>query len=159
MPFARARETLEEVMDSPDELAVNRTASPGPNLASIQNVWRLYESSEMLPATEELMRISHDDVEVRSYTAHAAASPGQRDVDVMRGSEEILAFYRKADEDGISIKARARSFELEGDSVVVRGTVRVVRPDGSFAESKLRFSYRFRDGLVDEISWQSRPGD
>ena len=146
-------------MDSHDELAVNRAAPPGPNLAAVQNVWRLYESSGILAATEELMRISHDDVEVRSYVAHAATSPGERDVEVLRGSEEVMAFYRKADEDGVSVRARAKSFEVEGDSVEVRGSVRVVRPDGSFAESKLLFSYHFRDGLIDEIAWQSRAGD
>jgi ketosteroid isomerase-like protein len=146
-------------MDSHDELAVNRAARPGPNLAAVQNVWRVQESSGTLAAIDELMRLSHEDVELRSYVAHAAASPGNRDVNVMRGSEEIMAFYRTADEEGVSARARAKSFEVEGDSVVVRGTVRVVRPDGSFAESKLRFIYHFRDGLIDEISWQSRAGD
>lgn len=145
-------------MESHDELAVGRAAPPGPNLAAVQKVWRLHESSGTLAATEELMRISHEDVEVRSYTAHAAASPGERDVEAMRGSEAVMAFYRKADEDGVSIRARAKSFDVEGDSVVVRGTVRVVRPDGSFAESKLRFSYHFRDGLIDEIAWRSGAG-
>jgi ketosteroid isomerase-like protein len=146
-------------MDSRDELAVNRAATPAANLAAVEKVWALHESTGTLAATEELMRISHDDVEVRSYMARAAASPGDRDVEVLRGAEEVMAFYRKAGDDGVSIRARAKSFELEGDSVVVRATVRVVRPDGSFAESKLRFSYHFRDGLIDEIAWQSSAGD
>ena len=58
-----------------------------------------------------------------------------------------------------TVTARARSFEVEGDSVVVRGSARVVRPDGSFAETKLSWTYRFRDGLIDQISWQPRAGD
>jgi hypothetical protein len=41
----------------------------------------------------------------------------------------------------------------------VRGSARIVRPDGSFAEAKLRWTYRFRDGLIDEINWQPRAGD
>ena len=29
----------------------------------------------------------------------------------------------------------------------------------AFAETKLRWTYRFRDGLIDEINWQPRAGD
>ena len=70
-----------------------------------------------------------------------------------------MAFIRRTTDEGVSIKASARSFDVEGDSVVVRGSARVVRPDGSFAETKLRWTYHFRDGLIDEISWQPRAGD
>ena len=70
-----------------------------------------------------------------------------------------MAFIRRTTDEGVSMRARARSFDVEGDSVVVRGSARVGRPDGSFAETKLRWTYRFRDGLIDEISWQPRAGD
>jgi ketosteroid isomerase-like protein len=146
-------------MDSHDELAVNRAAPPRPNLAAIQKVWELLEASGLLAATEELMRISHENVELHSYLARGAARPGDAKDEVIRGRDEVLAFIRKATDEGVSMRARARSFDVEGDSVLVRGSARVGRPDGSFAETKLRWTYRFRDGLIDEISWQPRAGD
>jgi hypothetical protein len=146
-------------MDSHDELAVNRAAPPEPNVAAIKKIWDVLEADGPLAAAEELMRVSHDDVELQSYVAGRAGAPGGGDPEVLHGRDEVMAFLRKATDEGVSIKASARSFELEGDSVVVRGSVRVVRPDGSFAETKLRWVYRFRDGLIDEISWQPRAGD
>ena len=146
-------------MNSHDELAVNRPASPERNLAAIQKVWELFEASGPLAAAEELMKISHENVEMRSYVARGVARPGEGDADVIRGREEVIAFLRRTTDGGVSIKARARSFDLEGDTVAVRGSARVVRPDGSFAEAKLRWTYHFRDGLIDEIDWQPRAGD
>ena len=146
-------------MDSHDDLAVNRAAPPTPNLAAIQTVWETLESSGQLAATEQLMAISHENVELHSYLARGAARPGEAEDEVIHGREQVMAFLRRTTDAGVSIRARARSFEVEGDSVVVRGSIRVVRPDGSFAETKLRWSYRFRDGLIDEISWQPRAGD
>ena len=145
-------------MDSHDELAVNRSAPPGANLAAIQKVWEIFEASGQMAATEELLAISHEHVELHSYIARGLARPGE-DAEVVRGREEVRAFLRRTIDEGVSIKARVRSFEVEGDSVFVRGSARVVRPDGSFAETKLRWAYRFRDGLVEEISWQPRAGD
>jgi ketosteroid isomerase-like protein len=145
-------------MDSHDDLAVNRAAPPAPNLAAIQKVWEVLDASGLLAATEELMKLSHEDVEMRSYLARGLSRPGEKD-EVIRGREEVLAFFRRTADEGVSMKTRARSFAVEGDSVVVRGSARVVRPDGSFAEAKLSWTYRFRDGLIDEISWQPRAGD
>ena len=146
-------------MDSHNELAVNRSAPPGPNLVAIQEVWELLEASGPVAATEALMRISHENVRMHSYLARGAARPGEAEDEVIRGREEVVAFLRRTTDAGVSITARARSFDVEGDSVVVRGSARVVRPDGSFAEAKLSWTYHFRDGLVDEISWQPRAGD
>jgi hypothetical protein len=147
-------------MEAHDELqAAGRAPGPGPDLAAIQNLWKLLQSSGPLAAAEELARLSHDDVELHSYVAHGAAAPGSGEVQVLRGPEQILIFHRKAQEDGVSVKARAKSFGVEGDSVVARGTIRVVRPDGSFAETKLSLRYRFRDGLIDEVTWESRAGE
>jgi len=145
-------------MNSHDELAVNRLASPERNLLAIQKVWEIFEASGPVAATEELMKISHENVEMRSYVARGVAPPGE-EADVVRGREEIIAFLRTTTNDGVTIKARARSFDLDGDTVAVRGSARVVRPDGSFAEAKLRWTYHFRDGLIDEINWEPRAGD
>jgi hypothetical protein len=146
-------------MDSHDELALNRAAAPGPDLAAIEKVWERLEKEGVMAATEELMRISHEDVEFHSYIAHGAARPGDGEVEVMRGSKEVMTFFRNADENGVAIKARAKSFEVEGENIVVRGSMRVVRPEGSFAETNLRWTYHFRDGLIDEITWQPRAGE
>lgn len=146
-------------MNSHDELAVNRPASPERNLAAIQKVWEVLEASGPVAATDELMRISHENVEMRSYLARAVAPPGEGKADLLRGRDEVTAFMRRTTEDGVSIKAKARSFDIEGDTVAVRGSARVVRPDGSFAEAKLRWTYHFRDGLIDEINWEPRAGD
>ena len=151
--------TLDVVMDSHDELAVNRAASPEENLASIRKVWEVFETSGPVASTEALMGISHENVELRSYIARGVARPGEDEGDVIRGREAVIAFLRRTTDEGVSIKARARSFDVEGDSVLVSGSARVVRRDGSFAETKLRWTYRFRDGLVEEISWQPRAGD
>lgn len=145
-------------MDARDELALNRGAPPGPNMAAIEKVWELLEAEGFVPATDELLRLSHEDVELHSYLARGAALPGD-EVEVLHGVEQVRAFYRTAQQQGVSVKARARSFEVDGESVVVRGSVRVVRPDGSFAETKLLFTYHFRDGLIDEIRWQPRAGE
>jgi ketosteroid isomerase-like protein len=138
---------------------VNQAAPPRPDLAAIQRVWELLGASGPLVAMEELMRISHENVELRSYIARGAARPGEAKDEVIRGREAVVAFLRRATDEGVSVRARAQSFEVEGDSVVVRGSARVGRPDGSFAEAKLRWTYHFRDGLIDEINWQPRAGD
>lgn len=138
---------------------MNQAAPPRPNLAAVEKVFELLEDSGPLAAAEELMKISHEDVELHSYLARGAARPGDAKDEVIRGREEVMAFLRRTTDAGVSIRARAQSFEVEGDSVVVRGSARVGRPDGSFAETKLRWTYRFRDGLIDEISWQPRAGD
>jgi hypothetical protein len=151
--------TLGPVIDSRDELAVNPSAPPGPNLAAIQRVWETLEARGPLAAAEELMGISHEKVEMHSYIARGAARPGEAKDEVIRGREAVVAFMRRSSDEGVSVRARAQSFEVEGDSVVVRGSARVGRPDGSFAEAKLRWTYRFRDGLIEEISWQPRAGD
>jgi ketosteroid isomerase-like protein len=151
--------TLDAVMDSHDELAVNPATSPQANLAAIQRVWELFEAKGQLAATEALMSISHENLELRSYIARGVARPGESRDEVIHGREEVLAFLRRATDEGVSIRARARSFDVEGDSVRVSATARVVRRDGSFAETKLSWTYRFRDGLIDEISWQPRAGD
>jgi ketosteroid isomerase-like protein len=147
------------VTNSHDELAASRPASPESNLAVIQKVWKVFEASGPLAATEELMKISHENVEIRSYVARGVAQPGEGEPEVVRGREQVMAFMRKTTGEGVSIKARARAFDVEGDTVAVRGSARVRRPDGSFAEAKLRWTYHFRDGLIDEINWQPRAGD
>jgi hypothetical protein len=46
--------------------------------------------------------------------------------------------------------ARPTSIEERGDEVVVNGSLRVERSTGGFAESQITWTYRFRDGLLQE---------
>jgi ketosteroid isomerase-like protein len=64
----------------------------------------------------------------------------------------VRAFYRGQLETGMAFTARPSTFEECGDDeVVVNGSLRVVRPNGGFAESQLSWTYRFRDGRLQEV--------
>ena len=130
----------------------------GSEVVAIRRVYELVNTCGVLAATEELMSFCHPDVEMHSYTARGVARPGEEPIDVLRGHTEILSFFRKAQADGLSVEARVRSFDVEQDGVVVNGSARVGRGDGSFAETKLRWVYRFRDGLVYSINAEPRAG-
>jgi hypothetical protein len=56
------------------------------------------------------------------------------------------------------VQSRARSFDLDGDAVVVSGSARVSRGDGSFAETNVRWTIRCRDGLVYSVTSAPRAG-
>ena len=47
-----------------------------------------------------------------------------------------------------SATARPWSFEEDGDSVIVQGSIRLQRRDGSIADAQLRWTYTFRDGRL-----------
>jgi ketosteroid isomerase-like protein len=71
---------------------------------------------------------------------------------VLRGPDEVRAFYRGQLEAGMAFTVRPSTFEERGDDVVlVNGSLRVVRPSGGFAESQLSWTYRFRDGRLQEV--------
>jgi hypothetical protein len=69
-----------------------------------------------------------------------------------------MDFFRSRVENGFVILIRTRGFDVDSDTVWVRGSIRVTRPDGSFAETSARWRFHFRDGLADEISWEPRAG-
>lgn len=146
------------VPDSHDELELESKALPGSELAAVRRVWDVLDAQGVVAAMEELMTFSHPDIELRSYSARGAARPGEEVREEMHGREEILDFFRRTAQDGVTIHARARSFEIEGEAVVVSGSARVARGDGSFAETKLRWLFRFRDGLVCSVNWEPRAG-
>jgi ketosteroid isomerase-like protein len=146
------------VPDSHDELALDPDAVPGSELAAIRRVWEILAADGFLGAIEELVRISHPDIEFHSYSARGVARPGEEPVEVLRGRDEILSFFREATSEGLAVRSTARSFDLEGDAVVVTGSARVTRPDGSFAETKLRWLFHFREGLLYAVRWELRAG-
>jgi len=121
--------------------------APGANLRAIQEAFRVFTDGGAIAGVEALLLISHPDCR---FSPPSAA--GQ----VLQGPEQVLAFYREAAAGGTSISVRPRSFTEEGDEVVVSGSMRVIRREGSFAESQVRWIYRFRDGLVEEARWSPR---
>ena len=82
---------------------------------------------------------------MRPYTATGPGSAGGGQRELLRGPEEIREFFCTSVESGFKPQLRAKAFEVAGDSVVVRGQIRLTRPDGSFAETKLSWTFHFRD--------------
>jgi ketosteroid isomerase-like protein len=152
------RARLAPRMDARDKLTVPAGAAAAPDLEAIRRAYEMIGRADVVAGIEELLKVCHEDVEMRAYAARAVAAAGVGGQELLRGREEIRAFFRDSTESGFAVAIRTRGFDVEGDTVVVRGSIRVARPDGSFAETKLRWRFRFRDGLVDEIDWAPRAG-
>ena len=146
-------------MDARDNLTVPGTTATGPDLQAVQRAYEAIERADVVAGIEELLKVCHEDVEMRPYAAKAIAEAGVGEHDVLRGRDEIRQFFRDSADSGFAVAIRTRGFAVEGDTVVVSGTIRVGRPDGSFAETSARWIYRFRDGLVDSINWEQRAGN
>jgi ketosteroid isomerase-like protein len=139
-------------MDSPalDSHEVERRLAepaPGTNLHAIQEAFRAFADGGAIAGAEALLLICHDDCR---FSPPSAAGR------VLEGREQVLAYYREAAAGETSISVHPRSFTEQGDEIVVSGSMRVIRSEGSFAESQVRWIYRFRDGLVEEARWSPR---
>jgi ketosteroid isomerase-like protein len=115
-------------------------------LESIKAAFRVTVDEGFVAGLEALLAIAHEDCQFRPYAADR----------VLHGHDEIRGFYRAAADSGTDMKLRAARFREEGDSVVVDGTMRVVRPAGGFSESQISWTYRFRDGRLAEAGWGPR---
>ena len=146
-------------MEAHDDLTVAGRTTSTPDLAAIQRVYERIAAGGAIAGIEELLTISHEDIEMRPYTATGPSSAGGGQRELLRGPEEIREFFQTSIESGFKPQLRAKAFDVVGDSVVVRGSIRLTRPDGSFAETKVSWTFHFRDGLVDEISWEPRAGE
>ena len=144
-------------MDANDEITVPGKTATRPDLQAVKRAYDTMAGADVVTGIDELLKVCHDDVEMRPYAAKAGAGAGGHEL--LRGHEEIRAFFRDSAEVGFSINVRTRGFAVEGDTVVVRGSIRVTRPEGSFAETSARWNYRFRDGLVDSNSWEPSAGN
>ena len=145
-------------MEAHDDLTVAGGPTSTPDLAAIQRLYDRLADEGAMAGVEELLTFAHEDIEMRPYTATGPGSAGGGTQEVLRGPEEIREFFRTSIESGFKPQLRAKAFEVAGESVVVRGSIRLTRPDGSFAETKLSWTFHFRDGLVDDISWEPRAG-
>ena len=138
------------------------TAPAGGGSTDVTAVMRMFdriERADTLAGIEEMLSFSHDDVEVRGYATRDATAVLKDEP--LRGKGEVLDFFRRATERGYAYKVRTKGFDVaeSEDTVFVRGSIRVGRPDGSFAEANVRWRFHFRDGLVDEVGWEPRAGD
>jgi ketosteroid isomerase-like protein len=132
-------------MDSVAGRAMDRAGSQ--NLILVKGAFDALEEGDVEAALEHLLSAAHADIEFRSYLA------GER---VMRGAAEVRAFFREQLDAGTKLSLRTSSIEEHGEEVVVTGSLRVVRPTGGFSESQLRWTYRFRDGLLRDARWGPR---
>jgi ketosteroid isomerase-like protein len=132
-------------MAGPVEPAFDHADSP--NARVVKNAFQVLGEGGIEAAIEHLLEHSHEDVEFVPYVAAG---------DVLRGPDEVRAFFRDQIESGTVLTARPSSIEECGDEVVVNGSLRVERPTGGFAESQLSWTYRFRDGRLQEARWGPR---
>ena len=129
--------------------ATGKTAESA-NLRGIKEAFRAMAEGGISASVDALLQISHEDCRFRPASAEGK---------VLEGHDEVRAFFSAAEATGSSISVRPRSFEEHGDEVVVSGSMRVMQPEGSFAERQIRWIYRFRDGLVEEACWSPRHSD
>jgi SnoaL-like domain len=118
-----------------------------PNVRVLKDAFELLGEGDLEAAVEHLLNHAHADVEICPYVG-----AGQ----VLRGPDEVRAFFRGQVEAGTSLVLRLSSLEDCGNEVVVNGSLRVLRSSGGFAESQLSWTYRFRDGRLEGARWGPR---
>jgi hypothetical protein len=117
------------------------------NVRVLKIAYEIMDESGLEASLEHLLSHAHDDFEFTPYVG-----AGQ----VLRGADEVRAFFRGQLEGGTALVARPTSFEEDGDDVVVNGSLRIVRASGGFAESQISWRYRFRDGRLQEAHGSPR---
>ena len=106
-----------------------------PRVALIRRLFELMEEDDFARATEELLANSAEDVEFEPHASHGR---------VIRGHEELRAFWDQFAKEGRQLRAGAYSISEEGDRVVVSGWVRTI-DEGRLADTQSRWVYRFDD--------------
>jgi ketosteroid isomerase-like protein len=119
------------------------------NLRVVKQVYDTIQEQGVEAGIERMLSEAHEDFEFRPYVAAGR---------VLRGAGEVRAFFREQREAGTTLALRPASFEEHGDEVVVQGSVRVTRPGGGFSESQITWTYRFREGRLEEAHWSPRQG-
>ena len=119
-------------------------------MKAVKEAFRAFTEDGMEAGVESLLSISHDDCVYRPYSAEGR---------VLLGPDEVRSHFGETAASGTAIQVRPGRFEETGpDEVTVSGSVRVVRPAAGFAETQVRWIYRFRDGLLAEATWGPRKG-
>ena len=91
-----------------------------------------------------MLAICEENAEFRFY-----ATEGR----VLRGADELRAFYREELASGTSVRAAPYHYGEEGDMVTVFGWVRVLREGGSLADAQVRWTYKFREGKITAVEY------
>lgn len=110
-----------------------------PNLRLVKEFWNVLESEGVLAGIELLREHSHDDAELRPYVGEGR---------VFHGIGELREFVQQELGGGATLHLSPWSFEETGDDVVVAGSIRVQRTDGSIADAQVRWTFTFRDGRL-----------
>ncbi len=118
-----------------------------PNLRVVMDAFERLDEDGLAAAIEHMLDHARADVEFLPYVGAGK---------VLRGPDQVRAFYRGQLEAGMSLVARPSSYEDRGDEVFVNGSLRVVQPTGGFAERQLSWTYRFREGRLQEARWGPR---
>jgi ketosteroid isomerase-like protein len=126
-------------MAGPVELGLDYADSP--NVRIVKGAFEALDKGGVEAAVEHLLSHAHVDVEFRPYVAAGR---------VLRGADEVRAFYRGQVESGTVYMARLSSIEERADDVVANGSLRVLQSTGGFAESQISWTYRFRDGRIQQ---------
>jgi ketosteroid isomerase-like protein len=117
------------------------------NVLVVKEAFEALEEEGVEAALERLLSRAHEDLEFHSYLAEGR---------VLRGPDEVRAFFREQLASGTALTVRPSSFDEDGEEVIVNGSLRVARATGGLAESQLSWTYRFRDGLLQEARWGPR---
>ena len=149
--------TLAVRMDGRDKITLRGETSAKTDQAAVERVFERIASAGLLEGIEELLRICHDDVELSAY-AQTATTSGDSGPELLTGKDAVRGFFRDSVERGFILQVRPRRFSVEGERVTVGGSIRVTRPDGSFAETGVRWNFQFRDGLVEAVAWEPAAG-
>lgn len=128
-------------------IALHTQAADSPNMRVVKEAFRAFTEDGVEAGVEALLRHAHRRTEFRPYSAAG---------DVLRGPDEVRAFFRERMAEGQQMTLRPASFEEAGDEVAVNGSLRMVRPGGGFSESQIRWTYRFRAGVLEEARWGPR---
>ena len=74
------------------------------------------------------------------------------------GRDEVRSFFADAEESGTSVILRAKAFEEAATPWWWWWIRPVAALGGRFAETHVRWTWDFRDGLIAETSWEPRSG-
>ena len=106
---------------------------------AVKQVWMTMERDGMIAGIEALLALSHPDVELSPYFA---------DGRTLRGADEVREFFSERRASGANLHASPWRFEEHGDDVIVSGSIRVHRDDGSIADAQLSWCYSFRGDRI-----------
>jgi ketosteroid isomerase-like protein len=127
----------------------HRDPADSDNVRIVKEIYDAVDDRGVEAGIDRLLSHAHPDFEFSPYLGAGR---------VLRGAEEIRGFFHEQLAAGTALTLRPASFEESGDEVVVKGSLRVVRPAGGFSESQISWTYRFREGRLEEVHWGPRQG-